>query len=41
MSEGVKKIHLRIAIGGAILMVALLLWIFALDGMTYIGRVGR
>ena len=36
MSKGIRRIHLRIAIGGAILMVALLLWIFALDGMTYL-----
>lgn len=29
MTKGIRRIHLRIAIGGAILMVALLLWIFA------------
>ncbi len=41
MSKGEKRIHLRIAIGGAILMVALLLWVFALDGMSYVGRFSR
>jgi hypothetical protein len=35
-----KKIHLRVAIGAAILMVALLIWIFQIDGMSYMsGRM--
>lgn len=39
MPKAIKRIHLRIAIGGAILMVALFCWIFLLGGMTYVAGV--
>lgn len=35
MSDGPKRIHRRIVIGGVILMVAFFAWIYLLDGMTY------
>lgn len=34
MPKAIKKIHLRIAIGAAILMLALLVWIFQIDAAT-------
>jgi hypothetical protein len=34
MPKTIKKIHLRVAIGAAILMVALLIWIFQIDAAT-------
>ena len=33
-----KKIHIRIMIGAAILMVAFLFWVFALDTTSAVGR---
>ena len=35
MSEGLKKIHARIAVGGAILNLAFFAWIYLLDGLSY------
>ncbi|MHB1862460.1 MAG: hypothetical protein ACYCVL_05760 [Gemmatimonadaceae bacterium] len=41
MGKGLKKIHLRVAIGGGILMVAFLAWMYMMDGMTYFARAPR
>jgi len=41
MSEGKRQIHRRIVIGGIILLVAFVAWIYFLDGITYFRGAGR
>lgn len=41
MGKGLKRIHLRVVIGGAILMAAFLVWVFMLDGVTYFSGAAR
>ena len=41
MSEGKRKIHRRIVIGGIILLVAFVSWIYFLDGITYFTGASR
>jgi hypothetical protein len=41
MSKGINRIHSRIVIGGVIMLVAFLAWVFLLDGMASFTRAGR
>ena len=38
MSKTENRIHTRIVIGGVILLVAFLAWVYLVDGMTYFKR---
>ncbi len=38
MSKGEKRIHTRIVIGGLILLVAFLSWLYLMDGWMYFSR---
>lgn len=38
MSNGEKRIHRRIVIGGVVLMVAFFAWIYLMDGMAFVVR---
>jgi hypothetical protein len=38
LSKPEKRIHLRIVIGGIILMIACAVWVFGFGGMGYVGR---
>lgn len=35
MSNGEKRIHTRIVIGGVILMAAFFVWVYLVDGMVF------
>ena len=38
MSKTEKRIHLRIAIGGIILLLACAVWVLGFGGLGYVGR---
>jgi hypothetical protein len=41
MSQGIRKLHVRIVIGAVVVLVAMLLWVFQLDGLSYVAAVRR
>jgi hypothetical protein len=41
MSKGINRIHSRIVIGGVIMLVAFLAWVFLLGGMASLSSATR
>ena len=41
VSQGIRKLHVRIVIGAVVVLVAMLLWVFQLDGLSYVAAVRR
>ena len=38
MSNGEKRIHSRIVVGGVVLLVAFFVWVYLVDGMAFFAR---
>jgi len=41
VSQGIKKLHVRLVIGALVVLVAMLLWVFQLDGLSSVAAMRR